>query len=128
MAEELLKFELPECVVRSAGIGAMTGKGADPLAIQLMKEKGLDITAHRAQQVSLSLIAQSELVLVMDLEQKRFIETRYPGARGKVFRIAEEAKADVPDPYQEGIDNFRSALRLIDDGVKFWVEQIKRMG
>ncbi|WLI88024.1 low molecular weight protein-tyrosine-phosphatase [Massilia sp. R2A-15] len=127
MAEAMLKAALPGRTVRSAGLGALIGKPADPLSIQLMSEQGMDITAHRAQQVSPSLVAQAELILVMDLQQKRHVETQYVGARGKVFRLGEAAKVDIPDPYKEGIDSFRSALDLIDAGVKVWAEQILRM-
>jgi protein-tyrosine phosphatase len=127
MAEALLRVALPGKTVRSAGLGALIGKPADPLSVQLMAEHGVDITAHRAQQISPSLVAQAELILVMDLEQKRHVETQYMGARGKVFRLSEAAKVDIPDPYREGIESFRAAYQLIDAGVSVWAGQILRM-
>jgi protein-tyrosine phosphatase len=127
MAEGMLKRALPGCAVRSAGLGALIGKPADPLAVQLMAEQGIDISEHRAQQVSASLVSQAELILVMDLEQKKYIETQYVGARGKVYRLAEAGKVDIPDPYREGIESFRVAHSLIEEGVQFWVAQIGRM-
>jgi protein-tyrosine phosphatase len=127
MAEALLKQELPTCEVRSAGIGALVGKPADPFAVQLMAERSIDITAHRAQQVLSGLTTQANLILVMDLEQKKYIESHFAGTRGKVFRLGEAAKADIPDPYREGLDSFQTSLRLIEEGVKFWSAQIKRM-
>lgn len=128
MAEGMLKRALPDRVVRSAGLGALIGKPADPLSVQLMAEQGIDITEHRAQQISAGLVAQAELILVMDAEQKQYVETQYMGARGKVFRLCEATKVDIPDPYHEGIESFREAYTLIDEGVRFWVEQIERMG
>jgi protein-tyrosine phosphatase len=127
MAEGMLKHALPDRSVLSAGLGALIGNPADPLSIQLMQEQGIDITAHRAQQISTKLVSTSDLILVMDLEQKKYVESHYVGVRGKVFRIGEAAKQDVPDPYREGIESFRNAHRLIHDGVQFWSEQIKRM-
>jgi protein-tyrosine phosphatase len=127
MAEAMLKRELPGRTIRSAGLGALIGKPADPLSVQLMAEQGIDIGAHRAQQISATLVAQAELILVMDTKQKKYVETQYAGSRGKVFRLGEAAKVDIPDPYREGIDSFRAAHRLIDAGVKAWVEQILRM-
>ncbi len=128
MAEGLFKSALPGKTIRSAGIGALIGKPADPSALQLMTEQDIDISAHRAQQISTSLVTQSELILVMDLEQKRYVEAQYVGARGKVFRLGEGQQMDIPDPYREGMESFRLAYRLIDDGVKFWVDRISRMG
>src|SRR5687767_1633838 len=97
MAEALLKRALPGCNVKSAGLGALTGRGADPLSIQLMEEQGIDIKCHVAQQLSQALVSEAEVILVMDTEQKRHIESTYVGARGKVFRLGEAAKVDIPD-------------------------------
>lgn len=127
MAEAMLRAALPDKTVRSAGLGALIGKPADPLAVQLMAEQGVDITAHRAQQISPAMVAQADLILVMDLEQKRHVETQYLGARGKVFRLGEAAKEDIPDPYREGIERFRIAHRMIEEGAEFWAAQILRM-
>lgn len=127
MAEALLKKSLPDRFVYSAGLGAMIGKPADPLSVQLMAEQGIDITTHRAQQISTPLVSHADLILVMDSEQKKYIETQYIGTRGKVFRLCEATKVDVPDPYREGIESFRAAQRLIEDGVRFWTEQIVKM-
>lgn len=127
MAEAMLRAALPGKTVRSAGLGALIGKPADPLAVQLMAEQGVDIAAHRAQQISPAMVAQADLILVMDLEQKRHVETQYLGARGKVFRLGEAAKEDIPDPYREGIERFRIVQRMIEEGAESWAAQILRM-
>src|SRR5690606_19571912 len=89
MAEGLLKQRLPEKHIYSAGLGALVGHPADPLAIELMQQQGVDISDHRAQQINAQLVNQADLVLVMDLEQKRHVEKHYPASRGKVFRLGE---------------------------------------
>jgi protein-tyrosine phosphatase len=127
MAEAMLAQALPDHEVNSAGTGALIGKPADPMSIQLMAEQGIDITAHRAQQISSGLVSKAELILVMDAEQKRYIESRYVGTRGKVFLLCGLSGEDVPDPYRESEEHFRDAHRLIKEGVEFWVNQIKRM-
>lgn len=127
MAEAMLKQSLPGTTVFSAGLGALVGKPADPLSVQIMQEEGIDIVEHRAQQISTQLVAKAELILVMDLEQKKYVETQYAGTRGKVFRLCEASKKDVPDPYREGMSSFRSAYDLIADGVKVWSGQIAQM-
>ena len=128
MAEALLKRSLASHNIKSAGLGALVGKGADPHSITLMAEQGVDISGHIAQQISPALVSEAELILVMDLEQKRHIENKFTGARGKVFRLGEAAKTDIPDPYREGIESFRHAYRLIEDGVHVWAGQIAQMG
>lgn len=127
MAEVLLKRALPDCSVKSAGLGALVGKAADPHSISLMAEQGIDLTGHVAQQISQSLVFEADIIFVMDTEQKRYIENHYTSARGKVFRLGETVKTDIPDPYREGIDSFRHAQRLIEEGVQVWANQIAQM-
>jgi protein-tyrosine phosphatase len=67
------------------------------------------------------------LILVMDTEQRRFLEATYPFVRGKVFRIAEAAKQDVPDPYKEGEEAFEHALSLIEVGARTWIDRILKI-
>ncbi|MFC5547909.1 low molecular weight protein-tyrosine-phosphatase [Massilia aerilata] len=127
MAEALLKRALPNRLVHSAGLGALVGKGADPHSIELMAEQGIDISDHVAQQITQVLVTEADVIFVMDLEQKRYIESQYMGARGKVFRLGEVAKVDIPDPYREGIESFRNAHQLIVDGVQAWASQIEQI-
>jgi len=127
MAEALLATELPNVNVASAGIGALVGKPADPMACQLMSARGIDISPHIAKQLNQDLCRRADLILVMDLEQKRHIESAYPFVRGKVYRLADSINRDVPDPYKRGEAAFEQALDLIDSGVQVWVERIKKI-
>lgn len=127
MAEALLASALPQASVSSAGTGALVGQPADPMAQQLMLARGLDIGAHRARQLSQLLCQQADIILVMDTEQRRHLETLYPATRGKVFRIGEFAKLDVPDPYTQGEAAFEHALSLITAGTDKWAEWIRKI-
>lgn len=128
MAEGLLAAGLPHLRVFSAGTGALVGKPADPMAQALMRKRGIDISDHVAQQVSQMLCRQADLILVMDREQRRHLESTYPFVRGKVFRIAEFSVAqDVPDPYGKDEAAFEHALALIDAGVRTWIERILKI-
>jgi protein-tyrosine phosphatase len=127
MAEALLKRALPAVTIRSAGIGALIGHPADPFAIQILSQEEIDILPHRAQQISRSLVAEADLILVMDTDQKRVIEERYLNARGKVFRLCESENLNIPDPYMRGFEAFQKSFELINSGVQFWVAQIAKL-
>lgn len=127
MAEGLLAAGLPDLYVASAGTGALVGKPADTMAQALMQRRGIDISGHVAQQVSQLLCRQADLILVMDLSQRRYLESTYPFVRGKVFRIAENAKLDVPDPYRKSEAAFEQALELIDTGTRSWIDRILKI-
>ena len=127
MGEALLAQALPGVQVRSAGLGAMVGWPADETAVRLMAERGLDLGPHRAQQINQALCLAADLVLVMDSEQRQRVEALYPQVRGRVFRLAEHQKQDIPDPYRQGEPAFREALALIEAGSAEWLRLIKKL-
>lgn len=129
MAEAVLKHALTKTgktdhFVSSAGLGALTGHEADPTACRLMTEKGLDISTHRARQLTDDMIHKADLVLVMETWQKAAIEARTPSAKGKVFRLGEWEKIDISDPYRKDSSEFIRSLALIEQGVTQWVMKL----
>ncbi|MFS2100292.1 low molecular weight protein-tyrosine-phosphatase [Variovorax sp. Varisp85] len=126
MGEALIAAALPQLEVASAGVGALVGQPADPIARQLMAERGLDIESHRARQLTNLMCQQADLILVMDEEQRLQINQRHPLTRGKLFRLGEVARVDIPDPYRLGRPAFEQALQLIDAGASAWVERIRK--
>lgn len=127
MAQGLLASALPQTPVHSAGLGALVGHPADETAVRLMDARGIDIAPHRAVQITSEMCKQSELVLVMSTEQRQRLEHLYPFACGKVFRIGEFDKLDVPDPYRQPEAAFREALERIDQGVRAWLQRIHQI-
>jgi protein-tyrosine phosphatase len=121
MAEAVLAEKLRRrgaaAVVESAGIAALAGRPADPMARELMAERGLDISGHRARQLTPELIRSFELILVMETEQQKAVEAILPSARGRVRRIGHWGRFDVPDPYRQERSAFEHALALIERGL-----------
>jgi protein-tyrosine phosphatase len=121
MAEVLLAERLRArghpAVVESAGIAALVGRPADPFAQALMAQRGLDLSRHRARQLTPELIRAFELVLVMEAEQQREVESILPSARGRVHRIGRWGGFDVPDPYKRDRAAFERAQALIERGI-----------
>ena len=52
--------------VSSAGLGALVNHPADPFSVELMDEIGIDITQHRARQITPQIVAESELIITME--------------------------------------------------------------
>lgn len=128
MAEGLLKHALPDKAVLSAGTNALVGEPADPLSVQLMREHGIDIGAHRARSLAAWMVSDADVILTMDGCQKRFIEMKYPESRCKVFRLCEDSECDIPDPYRQGLVAFRHAYNLISQGVDELIACIGHIG
>jgi protein-tyrosine phosphatase len=129
MAEGLLKQALLEanktdCNVSSAGLAALVGHKADPSACQLMMKKGIDISGHRACQLHTEMIRKTDLILVMESNQKNTIIEKQQSARGKVFRLGEWEEFDIADPYKKDIAAFERSLTLIEKGITQWMEKL----
>lgn len=128
MAEAILQDALKGnsgITVSSAGLGALVGYPADEHAVALMKERGLDISGHKARQLTPGLVNENDLILVLESGHRRVIDANEPVARGKVHRLGEWQDQDIPDPYRKPRAAFEEALVLIDQGCKSWAEKIK---
>ena len=129
MAEGLLKQALTasgkgDCLVSSAGLGALIGRPPDKKACQLMLEKDLDISGHRARQLNKDMIRKADLILVMETSHKSAIEEFEPCAKGKVFRLGNWGDYDIPDPYQQNLPAFVIAFNLIERGITEWLKKL----
>lgn len=129
MAEALLRSRLGALGLRahveSAGLAALVGRPADPLAQTILGERGLDLSAHRARQLLPAHVTAANLVLVMDAAQQRAVEALEPCARGRVHRIGRFGGFEIPDPYRQDRAAFERALALIERGIEtfekaFW--------
>jgi protein-tyrosine phosphatase len=103
--------------VGSAGIAALVGRPAEPEACELMAVRGLDLTGHRARQLTPELVFAHELILVMEVGQQRDVEAILPSARGRVHCLGRWGKFDIPDPFGRGLPAFEQALALIERGI-----------
>ncbi len=120
MAEGLLRARFAargRGSVSSAGLAALSDRPADPLAVSLLAERGIDISAHRARQLTPEILGPAELVLVMDAAQQQAIERLAPAARGRVHRIGRFGGYDVDDPFRGSRRAFEHALGLIERGL-----------
>jgi len=121
IGEGLLRLRLPGVEVASAGTSALVGEPADDFAMAVSAESGIDLSAHRAQQLTAALVRGADVVLTMEARQKRAIVERYPFALGRVFQLDKQSGLDVPDPYMKPVEAFRHAYSQIERGVDAWV-------
>lgn len=112
--------------VSSAGISAMLGHSADPISIELMQKKGIDISQHVPRQLTSEILAEADVVLVMEAWQQQEIGCLFPSAYGKVHRIGRWSDFDVPDPYKKSQAAFEEACFLIEKGLQEWQNRLWR--
>jgi protein-tyrosine phosphatase len=75
---ERMGDDAPE--VASAGTMGWTGSGADPNSVEAAAERGVDISGHRAREVSDEDVARADLVVAMAPEHARALGAE-PGSR-----------------------------------------------
>jgi len=131
VAEGLLAQALPLCKVWSSGLHAVVGAPADPTAQALALDAGVDISAHRAQQVQAWMCTQADLILVMEASHQRELVQRFPLARGKIRLLGEfgseyaSTPYDIADPYQQSRAMFEAVHASITKGVTQWSRRIR---
>lgn len=92
-----------------------------------MHTRGIDIGAHRAVQITRDMCLHADLVLVMEAEQRIYLQNLYPEACGRIFRLGEHTRRDVPDPYRRPALAFREALNVIDEAVAQWLLRLRQI-
>jgi len=128
MAEALLARETPDRVaVESAGLGALVGEPADEIVETLLRELEIDITNHRARELTAELVRKSDLILVMENVHRQAMHARFPGSRGKVFRLGEWGKFDIDDPHGQSKEFFERTLDRVRRGVSDWTTKLERL-
>ncbi len=128
IAESLLKQQFPDKTVWSAGLAALEGSPADALSVQVAIRNGLDLSKHRAQQISAWMCQSADMILVMEKFHKDELEKKFPLVRGKVFGLGDCGQFEIPDPYRQPLSAFEAAYAGIAQGVADWAPRIRKMG
>lgn len=124
VGEALLKQHLPGREVRSAGLGALVGKGVDTTAAEIATHYGLDVSSHAAQQIDNDLVQWADLILVMSQNQRSHIARLFPSATGKTLLLGHWLNQEIPDPYQKSREVFEHVHKLIAQSVDGWAAKI----
>lgn len=125
VAEALLRLRLPGKTVSSAGTMAMVGSGADSSAVAVGMSEGLDLSAHRAAQLTHSMLQEADLVLTLDSTHSDWITRRFPQYRGKVHKLGKwQQDSDVPDPYRRPKNVFESVHAQMASMVADWAARL----
>lgn len=100
--------------VRSAGLETTPGKPAHAKAKAVALEHRLSLDLHTTTQVHAELLAESDLIVVMEIMQKIRIQSLYPQWKGKVVllgRFDPGGPIEIADPYSGSTEDFRSCFR-----------------
>ncbi len=137
LAEPLFEDEVdrsskPGVKFDTAGTFALQDSEPTDFAVKVMKKHGYNIERHRAKQVDEELIEWADLILTMESMHIDHIEAMFPSAEGKMYTLMEYAypgeeleSRDIPDPYDEDMDEYEECVAILKDITKKIVRRLE---
>ncbi len=135
MAERLLKSMLAERLgcsvadiedrgyhIRSAGTAASDGAPATPEAIEVMRERNIDISSHRSASLTQEAIRQAQMILVMTESHLERVGSLVRGAEERCRLVGGEI--NIEDPIGGSTDVYRNCRDQIALGLEARVAEI----
>ena len=114
--------------VNSAGTLNMDHHDASDKAIQVLKERGLDLSSHTSKHMDQDLVEWSDIILVMEDEHREYILDEFTNAHNKVQMLSEFAgeKGDIPDPIGQGIETYRQCAEQLTSLLRTILEKLAK--
>ncbi|NDL62335.1 arsenate reductase/protein-tyrosine-phosphatase family protein [Acerihabitans arboris] len=122
--ERLLQKYLPNKIVDSAGISALTGYEADDNAISVAAQNDLSLQNHCAKQLTKELCRNYDLILVMEKKHIQAVCKLVPEARGKVMLFGHWTSQEISDPYHKSLEAFQATYILLDNAAHKWASKL----
>lgn len=133
MAAALARHELAErgydgVGVASAGTSAWPGSPASEEVPRVLKEIGIELGAHEAEELSPERVAWADLILVMSVRHRLVVEAMGGGEKVALiteFLDGEDAGAPVMDPFGSGMDTYRRTRDQLQRAVQGLVDHLE---
>ncbi len=107
----------PGIKTASAGTNALVGYKASENAIKVMQSMGIDISSHRVRQVDGPMIAEADMVLVMEPFQRRLIQDQFQGSERKIKLLAAFHPSgrikSIEDPYGGSLFAYQACVQVM---------------
>lgn len=110
---------------RSGGIMGLVGHPADPLAVRVMSEAGVDISAHRSSPVEPEHMDWAHHVLVMEMRHASALRRRFPEHDAKILMLGNfGGLVEIPDPVGGWRWRFRKSRDQLQKCVVTFMDQL----
>jgi protein-tyrosine-phosphatase len=118
---EAIERGLSDIEVASAGTSAWDGAPASDGALLVALERNLDLSGHRAQQLTRELVQRNDVVLAMGPHHRERAEAL--GGEGKTHLLsafASGAAVDraINDPFGGDLENYRETLHELQREIR----------
>lgn len=117
------ELETRGVMVASAGIAAAPGSPASRETAELMREQGVPVDAHGAQQLTQHLARQADLLIAMTPSHVETILHHWPDTAPRV-KLVDASGGAISDPIGGTIEVYRHCAEQIQRGVAHHAEAI----
>lgn len=122
----LARAQSLELHIESAGLGDWhVGQPPDGRAQQHARNRGYDLSAQRARQVTPRDFDEFHMILAMDRGHLRALQKMAPAHHQAKIRLF-VADSDVPDPYYGGAEGFENVLDLVEAQCRRLLQELKQ--
>jgi protein-tyrosine phosphatase len=115
--------------IESAGVRALENYPAAPFSQLVMNEIGIDLSAHRARQISREMLNEFSLVLVMERGHKEALKVAFPEHAPRIYLLSEMIgeSFEIPDPIGSPQTDYEETAREIDRILSKGLKKISRL-
>jgi len=117
----------PQFVAESAGTWGLEGEPASAHALQMMSQRHMDISAHRARTVTREIMERASVVMVMTMSHRDALAAEFRTFRPKIHMLSElnDRMYDINDPYGGSLDEYAYCAQELEKLIETGYEKIK---
>lgn len=115
--------------IHSAGCWATYDNPATFFSIMSMQNIGIDLTNHRSQPVTATLLEHMQLVLCMEKDHVHFIKKNFPEHAEKTYLLSEivNDRGDVEDPVYYPMEVYQLTAKHLYEILKSGFKKILQL-
>ena len=120
--------ELDHTALTPSRVGApeLTEIEITPAMIEAARQRGIDLTGASSKQVNNNLIAEADLIFVMEQRHYQRIAADYPDAAGYTFLL--NMRGEIDDPYGKSPETYVRCLNEVTASIDHMAQLIRSPG
>jgi len=127
LAAKLAEQRISGVAIESAGFHASTGRSSPEKMLRIGSSFGLDLSGHRSARVTREMLTSADLVIAMDMENLRAIQSEFPEIAARTTLLGlfgSQPTAEIADPYlaeEAATSRIAEQVRSGIDGLALWI-------
>lgn len=113
--------------VSSAGTWTKDGFPADPVVARILEDKyNLSLKNHQSQEISKALIADKNIILVMEKNHREALQIEFSEKYDQIFLLSEMVgqEFDITDPHRLSEQEYEMTVQQIHQIIEYGFDEI----